>query len=434
MDYFLIHYFLFQYPAFPYMLIGLQNSSSPYLNYWEGGRGAPHSLFVGLRDCNIFLENLVSVPGLEEEERQRWLAEVKVLKAFYHFWLVRMYGPIPIIRDNLYVGASLEESQVPRNSVDEVVDYIVELIDEVIASEALPGIINYIYTEQGRITLPAAKAIKAKALVLAASPLFNGNTDFSELIDPEGGALVSQTYDANKWVRAKDALFDAINDAHTNGHSLYEFTDQVPINGDINDVVRQELTQRAGITDPFNRGIVWAFEPAWTGDLQQWSQPRWTADHQALFNYTKKSHAPTLNMVETFYTKNGVPINEDISWDFDNRFNVTSTDENDEFHKYYVESNYSTAKLHLNREPRFYSTIGFDGQYIMIDFQRNIVVVRASLYTPIQNLSQDRKMKLNPSNIAQSNWIATVPNALGSSAGSNISVSAFYELVANSIN
>jgi hypothetical protein len=320
---------------------GLQNSSSPYLNYWEGGRGAPHSLFVGLRDCNIFLENLISVPGLEEEERQRWLAEVKVLKAFYHFWLLRMYGPIPIIRDNLYVGASLEESQVPRNSVDEVVDYIVELIDEVIASEALPGIINYIYTEQGRMTLPAAKAIKAKALVLAASPIFNGNPDFSELVSPEGSPLVSQTYDPNKWVLAKDALIDAINEAHSNGHSLYQFTDQVPINGDINDVVRQELTQRAGITDPFNTGIVWAFEPAWTGDLQMWSQPRWTADHQALFGYTKKSHAPTLNMVETFYTKNGVPINEDIAWDYDNRYNV--------------------AKLHLNREPRFYSTIGFDG-------------------------------------------------------------------------
>ena len=178
----------------------------------------------GLRDCNIFLENLISVPGLEEEERQRWLAEVKVLKAFYHFWLLRMYGPIPIIRDNLYVGASLEESQVPRNSVDEVVDYIVELIDEVIASEALPGIITYIYTEQGRMTLPAAKAIKAKALVLAASPIFNGNPDFSELVSPEGSPLVSQTYDPNKWILAKDALLDAINEAHSNGHSLYQLS------------------------------------------------------------------------------------------------------------------------------------------------------------------------------------------------------------------
>ena len=92
------------------------------------------------------------------------------------------------------------------------------------------------------------------------------------------------------------------------------------------------------------------------------------------------------------------------------------------------------AQSNSNCDDWIISTIGFDGQYIMIDFQRNIVVVRASLYTPIQNLSQDRKMKLDPSNLAQSNWIATVPNGLGSSANPNISASAFFELVANSIN
>ena len=92
------------------------------------------------------------------------------------------------------------------------------------------------------------------------------------------------------------------------------------------------------------------------------------------------------------------------------------------------------AQSNSNCDDLIISTIGFDGQYIMIDFQRNLVVVRASLYTPIQNLSQDRKMKLNPSNLAQSNWIATVPNGLGSSANPNISASAFFELVANSIN
>jgi len=92
------------------------------------------------------------------------------------------------------------------------------------------------------------------------------------------------------------------------------------------------------------------------------------------------------------------------------------------------------AQSNSNCDDWIISTIGFDGQYIMIDFQRNLVVVRASLYTPIQNLSQDRKMKLNPSNLTQSNWIATVPNGLGSSANPNISASAFFELVANSIN
>jgi len=344
---------------------GMQNSADPYLNYWEGGRGAPHSLFNALRDCNIFLENLVEVPGLEEEERLKWLDEVKVLKAFYHFWLMQMYGPIPIIDENLPVGASPDETNVKRESIDDVVAYLVELLDEVIEANNLPGIINYIYTDMGRITMPVAKALKAKILVLSASPIFNGNTDFSELTDNLGNKLVNQSYDPQKWVLARDALFEAIESAHLNGHQLYEFNQPIPIIGGINEQITTELSLRAAITEPFNTEIIWAFSPEWTGDLQMWCQPRWTADHSALFGYTKKSHAPTLNMVETFYTNNGVPIDEDTTWDYGNRFEVVQTplydSDNTNFHEFYIEDDYYTAKLHTYREPRFYSSIGFDG-------------------------------------------------------------------------
>ena len=344
---------------------GMQNSASPYLNYWEGGRGAPHSLFNALRDCNIFLENLVEVPGLEEDERLKWIDEVKVLKAFYHFWLMQMYGPIPIIDQNIPVGASPEETNVKRESIDNVVSYLVQILNEVIDAENLPGLINYIYTDMGRITMPIAKALKAKILVLAASPIFNGNTDLSELTDNLGNKLVSQVYDPQKWVYAKDALFEAIESAHLNGHQLYEFNQQIPIIGGINEEITRELSLRAAITEPFNTEIVWAFAPEWTGDLQMWCQPRWTADHSALFGYTKKSHAPTLNMAETFYTNNGVPIDEDLTWDYGNRYDVIQTplfdSNNENFHEFYIEDDYYTAKLHTYREPRFYSSIGFDG-------------------------------------------------------------------------
>mgnify|MGYP001208879167 CR=1 FL=1 len=344
---------------------GMQNSASPYLNYWEGGRGAPHSLFNALRDCNIFLENLVEVPGLEEDERLKWLDEVKVLKAFYHFWLMQMYGPIPIIDQNISVGASPDETNVKRESVDDVVSYLVQILDEVIEAENLPGLINYIYTDMGRITMPIAKALKAKILVLAASPIFNGNTDLSELTDNLGNNLVSQVNDPQKWVYARDALFEAIESAHLNGHQLYEFNQQIPIIGGVNEEITRELSLRAAITEPFNTEIVWAFAPEWTGDLQMWCQPRWTADHSALFGFTKKSHAPTLNMVETFYTNNGVPIDEDLTWDYGNRYDVIQTplfdSNNENFHEFYVEDDYYTAKLHTYREPRFYSSIGFDG-------------------------------------------------------------------------
>ena len=92
------------------------------------------------------------------------------------------------------------------------------------------------------------------------------------------------------------------------------------------------------------------------------------------------------------------------------------------------------ARPQSNCQESIISTIGFDGQYIMIDFERDIVVVRASLYAPIQNLSQDRKMRLDPDNLSQSKWIATVPNALGAPSNSSLNISAFYGLILDSIN
>ena len=49
---------------------GLQNTNDPYLNYWSGGQGGSN-LFVGIRDCNIFLENVDKVPDLLQMEKER---------------------------------------------------------------------------------------------------------------------------------------------------------------------------------------------------------------------------------------------------------------------------------------------------------------------------------------------------------------------------
>ena len=68
-------------------------------------------------------------------------------------------------------------------------------------------------------------------------------------------------------------------------------------------------------------------------------------------------YAPTLDIAEMFYSSNGVPIEEDKEWidsnDYSERYQVaTATEEN----KYFVKEGYQTAKLNLNREPRFYGT------------------------------------------------------------------------------
>lgn len=59
-------------------------------------------------------------------------------KAFYHFWMMRMYGPIPIIKENIPVSAGEDEVRVVRDKIDDIVTYIVSLIDESV--EYLPRI------------------------------------------------------------------------------------------------------------------------------------------------------------------------------------------------------------------------------------------------------------------------------------------------------
>ncbi|MCH5719222.1 RagB/SusD family nutrient uptake outer membrane protein [Niabella hibiscisoli] len=148
---------------------GNQNVTNPFFNYWDGN-GAP-ALFRGIRDCNVFIENMKDmskVPDIGPDERSRWIGEAMFLKAYYHYLLLRAYGPIPITDINIPVEAPVEQFRVKRSPVDEVVNYIASVYDS--AAARLPGLIVNRVDELGRVTKPAALAMKAKMLVLAASP------------------------------------------------------------------------------------------------------------------------------------------------------------------------------------------------------------------------------------------------------------------------
>ncbi|MDR2776030.1 MAG: RagB/SusD family nutrient uptake outer membrane protein, partial [Tannerella sp.] len=66
----------------------------------------------------------------------------------------------------------------------------------------------------------------------------------------------------------------------------------------------------------------------------------------------------TLKMAETYYTRNGLPIDVDPYWEYDTRYEIRA--DTGEWHKYYVSKGETTAKLHYYREPRFYAHLGFD--------------------------------------------------------------------------
>lgn len=349
-------------PRLWYIARGSQGSNSPLANYWaseqnessyslNGGK----ALFTALSDCNIFLENIHLPYDLYDDERNRWIAEVKFLKAYYHFWLFRMYGPIPLIRENFPISAKGEEAQRYREPIDEVVSYIVSLIDE--AVEDLPLQIEDQTNEIGRPTKAIALAVKAQALTLAASPLFNGNPDYAGIVDERNIALFPQTYSAEKWQKAADALKAAIDIAHEAGHKLYDFSFTNPSNAVLlNEKTILAMQVRGAATEQWNEEIIWGDSETNTLALQRACHPVFFVNQNGGGLY--RTFAPTLQVVEQFYTKNGVPIEEDTEWSGVDPMALKTATAAD---KYYIRENHRTIQLHFDREARFYGSVMFDG-------------------------------------------------------------------------
>lgn len=328
---------------------GEQGVVSPLLNNWDGFNGGV-DLYEGIRNCNIFLENIYNVPDMEEEEILKWEAEVKFLKAYYHFLLMRMYGPIPIVRENQPIDAGLEEVRVSREPVDAVVDYIVQLLDE--ASPYLPTVITDEANELGRITQPIALSVKALVRVTAASPLFNGNSDYANLTDPEYGPLINPTEDPEKWKLAMDAAKTAIDACHEAGMVLYRFE---PEGQEVSDTTIVKMSIRNAVTEKFNPEIIWTWTGA--GATQVALTPR-TWDPERNHSGMQGRYGPPINFVELFYTDHGVPIDEDKEWNYQDRHDLKMAGEED---RYNIKEGYQTAAMHFNRENRFYASTGFDG-------------------------------------------------------------------------
>ncbi|WP_257669230.1 RagB/SusD family nutrient uptake outer membrane protein [Parapedobacter tibetensis] len=328
---------------------GNQNVVNPLVNFWSGEQGGVN-LYRGIRECNIFLENIQSVPDMPEWEKALWSAEVKFLKAYYHFHLLRMYGPIPLMRENMPISASVAEvKSVLRNPVDECFDYVVELLDE--AAAVLPNTVQFDIEQGGRATKPIALTLKAYVLVTAASPLFNGNTDYANYKDPNGQVFFNQTDQPEKWQRAADACREAIELCHDTGHELYKFHSGSGQN--LSTETIRELSLRNPLTQKWNSEQIWTNTQATAGIMQSAAQAKLVSGS----SMPGSRLAPPLKIAEVFYTKNGVPINEDTEYEYNNRYTLRRSEESD---RLYLKPGEDIPVLHFDRESRFYAFLGFD--------------------------------------------------------------------------
>ncbi len=325
---------------------GNQNIIAPIASYWK-------HCYLAIRDCNIFLENIDKVPDLEAYERDQWIAEVKFLKAFYHFILVRNYGPVCLMKENMSIASTVDEVKTYRTPVDDCFAYIVELIDE--AKDNLPEKITdpkYL----GKITKPIAYSMKAKILAYAASPLFNGNKDQATLKNNDGTQLFNQTYSEEKWAAAAQACKEAIAVCEKANITLFKH-ESFYQGYRLTDTIQTQISLRLAITKRWNDEIIWGNTQSWLSSIQIKGAPDWAPSPTSRVWMDNRYDAP-LKVAEMFYTEHGIPINEDKTWDYNSRYKTRAATLQDQL---YIKSGYTTANLNFNREPRFYAWLGFDG-------------------------------------------------------------------------
>lgn len=338
---------------------GLQNASDPYLNYWNNVISNCNP-FRGIRDCNIFMENIEKVPDIEADEKLRWIAETKFLKAYYHFWLFRMYGPIPIIRENIPVSAGVDEVKSYREPVDTCVNYMISLLDE--AAPNLPEYISFEANELGRITKPICLSLKALILVTAASPLFNGgSSDYDNIIDNRGIHLFNSSFDIKKWERAAQACQEAVT-MSDKYFQLYHYKAGEGTGNSLSDSTKTLVAIRNSVTEKWNGEVIWANTQSMSNAAQEDATPAGVMLSQVsgtLQNTVVRGrYSVPVKIAGMFYSRNGLPIDEDRDYKYNNRFDLrTVTGEE----RYYLQPGYTTIGLHFDREPRFYASLAFDG-------------------------------------------------------------------------
>lgn len=331
----------FEHETFAHFPKGTYNASAPVISYWN-------TFFSGLRQCYIMLNNVDKVPGLAESTKKDYIAQAKFLIGYYHFLLARCYGPIILIKEEPSFSTAVSD-YLGRTSYDECVEFICQMFDE--AAAGLPN--TRVVVEYGLATKPAALAMKAKMRLYAASPLFNGNSKFySNFKDADGNNLMPLTYDANKWVLAQDAFKAAIDAAEAAGCTLY--SNVAYDHGNLEPVNGEQHLLRYNIMEAGNKEIIWADSrnEGYYG-LQNKSMPYST-------NSAWNGVAPTMSMLERFYTKNGLPIDEDPEFNNNQRWSVVTIDEE---HADEGAVGQRTALFNLDREPRYYAWVAFQGGF-----------------------------------------------------------------------
>lgn len=292
----------------------LLNSDSKAGNTWN-------NMFAGIRACNLFLQYIGRTP-MSDAVKERWIAEAKVLRAYYNMELISRFGGLPVIKE--YHDINYDVSQYRRENFKTCADAIIADCNDGISSANLPWRIT-IGTEAGRMTKAVAEAIKSRVILYAASPLWN-----------EG---------QNYWDEAKIITKAALDACLENGYALYtRWDDQNTFSSSYQEYFCKSMPDYS--EDPVDKETILASKQ---------EQINWLNVHGmfALQGANKAGLCPTQELVDAYCMRTtGLPV-LDLKNPYQDVYHVQPN--------YYPESGYDSKKPYVNRDSRFYATIYYNG-------------------------------------------------------------------------
>lgn len=301
--------------------------------------------YKSIRNATDFIAKIDGANSAEitNSEKSRYKAEARGLRAIYYYLLLRMYGPVPLIQKVIPADAGLDEVLLPRTSFDSCIAYVTTQLDS--AYTSLPTV--PVNNQFGRITKGVCKAYKEQALVLAASPLFNGNTDMASLKNTDGNELISQTADINKWKMAADAAKDFFTEFVPATYGLYETGEDIA-----DPFVKAYMSCKDVVIDDWNKEWIFA-----RSNADNWTQYDRTPKHVGYTSDVQGGGAlgATQAIVDAYFMANGKSIT-----DAGSGYSATGFSD---FQAPFDVKERSTFNPWTNREPRFYVGITYNNSY-----------------------------------------------------------------------
>lgn len=332
------------------------------------------SWFSGIHEAAVFTQYVDKAP-LTVTERKQWKAEARALRAIYYFYLVRTYGPVPLLEKDFPMDTPSNELQLSRNTVDECFNFIVSELKGAQSDGLLEDASTDKVSGVGRIDKAIAQAFIIEALTYRASWLFNGECPYyADLANLDGTKLFPNTPDeATKkanWQKVVDECKSFLSDYAERYHLMYtDVEGKAVADADAEGFSPTESCRRAVRTLFSEMGnnkemIFYRIDNA-ASTMQYDRMPNRSGNTGS--NRGGSLLGATQEMVDAYFMANGEsPINGYGSDGMTPIINVESgyTEEGVSSGDYKAAdgtlyARAGTQMMYVNREPRFYTDITF---------------------------------------------------------------------------